>query len=78
MILVEAFITGFSSYTIRSLTGPGMNRWLQSLLSAGGLMVALGLIRLIFDDINLAIPGVLLVYLGLVLVEMVLPEKFRS
>ena len=78
LILVEAVITGFSAGAIRSLTGPFMDRRLQSLLCAGGIIFGLGLTRLIFQGITLAIPGVLLVYLGLMLVEMILPEKITD
>jgi hypothetical protein len=74
LILMEAIITGLIAHGIRSLTGNGMDQRLRSLLGAGGLIPGLGLTRLIFN-IKLAIPGVLLVYCGLVLVEMVLPEQ---
>lgn len=78
LILMEAIITGFIVHWVRFLIGNTMERRVRSLLSAGGLIFGLGLTRLIFSGIKLAIPGVLVVYFGLVLVEMVLPDKVQE
>lgn len=78
LILMEAVISGFIAHGIGSLMGNSVERRLRSLLSASGLIIVLGLTRLVFSGIKLAIPGVLLVYCGLVLVEMALPEKERK
>jgi hypothetical protein len=78
LILVEAIVTGFIAHWIRLLIRSDMDYRLRSMLSAGGLIFGLGLTRLVFSGIRLTIPGILLVYSGLILVELILPEDLRK
>lgn len=78
MILLEAITIGLITYGIRTCVCKGLNKRVRSLLSAGGIVVGFGLIRLVFNGIRLTIPGILFAYLGLVLLELILPDESRA
>jgi hypothetical protein len=75
LILMEAIAAGFISDWIRSFIGNTMDYRVRSMISAGGIIPAFGLPRLIFSGIKLTIPGLVFVYFGLVLMEMIIPEE---
>ncbi len=73
-MLLEAIIIGIITYSLRRLIGRRINPQVRSFLSAGGLIPALVLVRLVFTGIKLPILGLLVVYLGMVVIEMLIPD----
>lgn len=78
LILLDAITIGLITYLIRFYICKGMDCRVRSLLSAGGVVVGFGLIRLVFSGIKLTVAGMLLAYLGLVMLELILPSEVQE
>ncbi len=75
LILLEALIIAFSAQTIRNYIGNKLSYRERSILTALSSIIILGLFKSILISVNLTITGILILYSGAVLLEVILPNR---
>ncbi len=74
MILLEAFTTTVVAYLLRyALSNLKITRH-RSIFTGASILIGLFLIRSLFPGVNLSLMGILFLYFGVVLLEMILPN----
>ncbi len=74
LILLEAFITTLVTHFLRYvLCNLKINRY-RCTFAGIGILIGLFLIRSLFSGVNLSLAGILILYFGVVLLEMILPD----
>jgi hypothetical protein len=78
LILLESFFFTGLAQLWRNLMGIRISRLLRSGFSGFIIVITLFLAKRFFNGVNLTIMGILTLYVGAVLLEMILPDHSRN
>jgi uncharacterized membrane protein YvlD (DUF360 family) len=73
LILLEAIVIGAITHLVRLFISKRMNPRAIRFMSAAGLIPGLFLVRFVFTGIKLSVLGVLVAYLGMIMIESIIP-----
>ena len=78
LILLEALAVTLTAQLFRYLLSDGIPPRERSVLTAFSIPIALFLVKAFFPGVNLSIAGILILYFGALLLEMLLPDRVRN